>query len=115
MAEEDANWRVWLATAQQGDRRSYASLLSAALPWLRSRARVRWPRSNAADIEDILQETLLALDRSPHLYKPPRNPPLLRGNALGTYRYCATPVTRSARLCWAVLHNSPMRCGPRCG
>jgi RNA polymerase sigma-70 factor (ECF subfamily) len=72
MAEEDAHWRLWLAAAQQGDRRAYAALLSAALPWLRLRARARWPQSNAADIEDIVQETLLALHRSLHLYEPPR-------------------------------------------
>lgn len=39
----------------------YAALLTAALPWLRSRARVRWPRSSPADIDDIVPETLLAL------------------------------------------------------
>lgn len=72
MAEEDANWRDWLAAAQQGDRRAYAALLSAALPWLRSRARARWPRSSPADVEDIVQETLFALHRSLHLYEPPR-------------------------------------------
>jgi hypothetical protein len=72
MAEEDANWRDWLAAAQQGDRRAYAALLSAALPWLRSHARARWPRSSPADIEDIVQETLLALHRSLDLYEPSR-------------------------------------------
>lgn len=72
MAEEDAYWRDWLAAAQQGDRRAYAALLSTALPWLRSRARARWPRSCPADIEDIVQETLLALHRNLHLYEPSR-------------------------------------------
>jgi len=72
MAEEDPNWRSWLAAAQDGDTRAYASLLAAALPWLRRRARARWPGSSAADIEDIVQETLLALHQSRHLYDPDR-------------------------------------------
>lgn len=72
MAEEDANWRIWLQAAQVGDRRAYGALLSAALPWLRARARRRWPTATPADIEDIVQETLLALHRSLALYQPPR-------------------------------------------
>ncbi|SIR32158.1 MULTISPECIES: RNA polymerase sigma factor [Acidiphilium] len=72
MAEEDANWRIWLAAAQAGDRRAYGALLAAALPWLRARARGRWPTATLSDIEDIVQETLLALHRSLALYQPPR-------------------------------------------
>ncbi len=72
MAEDEAEWAVWLAAAQRGDRRAYAALLAAALPWLRRRARGRWPQSSAADIEDIVQDTLLALHRSLDLYEPPR-------------------------------------------
>lgn len=70
MAEEDPNWRIWMAAAQAGDQRAYAALLAAALPWLRRRARGRWPASSAADIEDMVQETLLALHQSRHLYDP---------------------------------------------
>ncbi|MCW8307077.1 RNA polymerase sigma factor [Acidiphilium sp. PA] len=72
MAEEDANWRIWLAAAQAGDRRAYGALLAAALPWLRARARGRWPTATLSDIEDIVQETLLALHRSLALYQPCR-------------------------------------------
>ncbi|OYV29762.1 MAG: RNA polymerase subunit sigma-70 [Acidocella sp. 20-61-6] len=61
-----------MVAAQAGDARAYAALLGAALPWLRRRARSRWPYSNAADIEDMVQETLLALHQNRHLYDPTR-------------------------------------------
>jgi RNA polymerase sigma-70 factor (ECF subfamily) len=72
MAEEDPNWRIWMAAAQVGDQRAYAALLTEALPWLRRRARARWPDSSMADIEDMVQDTLLALHQSRHLYDPAR-------------------------------------------
>ncbi|OYV35254.1 MAG: RNA polymerase subunit sigma-70 [Acidocella sp. 20-61-6] len=61
-----------MAAAQMGDARAYARLLRDALPWLRRRARARWPDSSAADIEDMVQETVLALHQSRHLYDPTR-------------------------------------------
>ncbi len=72
MADEDPRWRGWLAAAQAGDGQAYAALLRAVLPWLRARARSRWPGTNAADIEDIVQETLLALHQNRHLFDPAR-------------------------------------------
>lgn len=69
---ENVSWGEWLAAAQRGDRRAYGALLAAALPWLRGRARRRWPGSAAAEIEDIVQETLLALHLNLHLYDPAR-------------------------------------------
>jgi RNA polymerase sigma-70 factor (ECF subfamily) len=72
MVDEDPNWRVWMAAAQAGDARSYAVLLRVALPWLRRRARARWPYSSAADLEDMVQETLLAFHQNRHLYDPGR-------------------------------------------
>ena len=39
---------------------------------LRRRAHSRWPYSTAADIEDTVQETLLALHQNRHLYDPAR-------------------------------------------
>ena len=72
MAEEDPNWRTWMAAAQAGDQRAYSALLTGALPWLRRRARARWPASSAADIVDMVQETLLALHQSRYLYDPAR-------------------------------------------
>ncbi|MDE2517628.1 MAG: sigma-70 family RNA polymerase sigma factor [Rhodospirillales bacterium] len=68
----DPAWSEWLAAAQEGDRRAYGRLLRAAVPVLRGWARARWPAASAADIEDIVQETLLALHRSLALYDPAR-------------------------------------------
>jgi RNA polymerase sigma-70 factor, ECF subfamily len=70
--EEDARWRGWLTAAQGGDRLAYATLLAAVLPWLRARAHARWRQANTAEVEDIVQETLLALHRSLALYDPSR-------------------------------------------
>lgn len=70
--DEDRHWRLWLAAAQAGDRRAYAALLREAVPFLRIRARARWPRASAADIEDMVQDTLLALHQSLALYDPAR-------------------------------------------
>jgi RNA polymerase sigma-70 factor (ECF subfamily) len=72
MADEDPRWRAWLGAAQAGDNTAYAALLRAILPWLRGRARSRWPGSGAAEIEDIVQEALLALHQNRHLYDPSR-------------------------------------------
>ncbi|OYV38343.1 MAG: RNA polymerase subunit sigma-70 [Acidocella sp. 20-61-6] len=68
----DPEWSEWLAAAQLGDRRAYAALLRAAVPVLRSRARARWPMASAADVEDMVQETLIALHRALPLYDPAR-------------------------------------------
>lgn len=72
MAAEDQRWREWMQAAQQGDRECYAALLTAVIQPLRRAARSRWPRADAAAIEDAVQETLLALHTSRHLYDPAR-------------------------------------------
>jgi len=61
-----------MATAQNGDQPSYARLLRELAPLLRRLARQGWPRGSAADIEDVLQETLLSLHLSRHTYDPNR-------------------------------------------
>ena len=72
MAAEDPRWREWMRVAQQGDRVFYGALLTAVIQPLRRAARARWPRADAAAIEDAVQETLLALRTSCHLYDPAR-------------------------------------------
>ena len=69
---EDTCWREWMRAAQQGDRVLYGALLTAVIQPLRRAARARWPRADAAAIEDVVQETLLALHTSRHLYDPAR-------------------------------------------
>lgn len=73
-ADEDI-WRKWMIAAQEGDRKAYERLLSCLVPLLRGVARGRWRQAEAADIEDVVQETLLALHAARHLYDPAR--PLL--------------------------------------
>jgi RNA polymerase sigma-70 factor (ECF subfamily) len=61
-----------MAAAQEGDQASYARLLSELTVFLRRLARQEWPRGNAADIEDVVQETLLTLHVSLHTFDPSR-------------------------------------------
>lgn len=61
-----------MQAAQQGDRECYGVLLTAVIQPLRRAARARWPRADMAAIEDAVQETLLALHTSRHLYDPAR-------------------------------------------
>ena len=72
MTAEDPCWREWMQAAQHGDRERYGALLTAVIQPLRRAARARWPREDAAAIEDAVQETLLALHISRHLYDPAR-------------------------------------------
>ncbi|MGH7122181.1 MAG: sigma-70 family RNA polymerase sigma factor [Acetobacteraceae bacterium] len=72
MKAEDPPWREWMRAAQAGDGARYAALLRAILPLLRRAARARWPYLGASEIEDVVQETLLALHTSRHLYDPAR-------------------------------------------
>ena len=72
MGDQHGDWARWLREAQGGDRRSYEALLSAALPWLRRMARRRFTWADAAEAEDIVQDTLLALHCNLHLYDPAR-------------------------------------------
>lgn len=69
---DNVQWQMWLAAAQGGDRRAYAAFLAAILPWLRIRARTRWPRLETTAHDEIVQETLLALHRNLHIYDPSR-------------------------------------------
>ncbi len=94
MAAEDPSWREWMRAAQQGDRERYSALLTAVIQPLRRAARARWPQADAAAIEDAVQETLLALHASRHLYDPARPfMPFL----LGIMRFRGADVMRRNR------------------
>ena len=75
MSEHEDTLRDWMIAAQAGDRKAYERLLSSLVPALRRAARGRWRWAEAADLEDVVQETLLALHAARHLYDPAR--PLL--------------------------------------
>ncbi|HQT75773.1 MAG: hypothetical protein B7Z80_01895 [Rhodospirillales bacterium 20-64-7] len=72
MAVEDPRWQEWMRAAQQGDRVLYGALLAAVIQPLRRAARARWPQADASALEDVVQETLLGLHTSLHLYDPAR-------------------------------------------
>lgn len=91
MDNEPPIWREWMRAAQGGDRQSYAHLLRAVIPPLSRAARARWPRASAVDIEDVVQETLMALHAARHLYDPAR--PVLPF-LLGILRFRGTDVIR---------------------
>jgi len=59
-----------MAAAQDGDAKAYEGLLQELLPEIRSQVRRRLP--DEAAVEDIVQNTLLAIHRSRHTYRPER-------------------------------------------
>jgi len=66
----EERWRVAMAAAQDGDAKAYESLLEELLPEIRGLVRRRLP--DGAAVEDIVQNTLLAIHRSRHTYRPDR-------------------------------------------
>jgi len=68
--DREEHWRAHLRSAQDGDGRAYAQLLSELLPMLRRIVTHKWP--NAPDIEDVVQEVLVSLHTVRHTYDPNR-------------------------------------------
>lgn len=58
-SDREKRWRAFMLSAQQGDGRAYAQLLSELLPMLRRVVSQKWP--NALDSEDVVQEVLVSL------------------------------------------------------
>ena len=61
------DWQTWMIAAQGGDAKAYRALLAALRPWLLSYFRRRLP---GADVEDLVQMTLLSLHEKRHTYDP---------------------------------------------
>lgn len=70
---EAQRWPLLMKRAQAGDREAYNQLLKALVPVIR--AFVRRKIANEALVEDVIQETLLAIHRVRHTWDPQR--PLL--------------------------------------
>ncbi|GAB3097765.1 sigma-70 family RNA polymerase sigma factor [Lysobacter terrae] len=66
----ELDWTILMARAQEGDGEAYSRLLQQITPYLRTLAR-RWLR-DAWDIEDTVQDILLALHSVRHTYDPAR-------------------------------------------
>jgi RNA polymerase sigma-70 factor (ECF subfamily) len=67
--DREEHWAL-LTSAQDGDGKAYAQLLSELLPMLRRIVTHKWP--SAPDIEDIVQEVLVSLHTARHTYDPNR-------------------------------------------
>ena len=63
MVDRNLDWHAWMTAALKGDQIAYRRLLEALAPFLRSvaRARARGLGLEQADVEDVVQETLLAI------------------------------------------------------
>lgn len=72
MHQDDSKWASLMIAAQNGDQNSYARLLCDLTPLLRRLARNGWPQGSDADIEDVVQETLLTIHQTRHTYDPNR-------------------------------------------
>jgi RNA polymerase sigma-70 factor (ECF subfamily) len=68
--DQDRQWALWMARAQDGDNVAYAALLREILPFVRVLARRRCADTDRC--EDIVQDTLLTLHRVRHTYDPAR-------------------------------------------
>jgi RNA polymerase sigma factor (sigma-70 family) len=68
--EQDRAWALLMVAAQAGDGTAYERLLRGVTPFIRALAR-RHCR-NPADLEELVQDTLLTLHRVRHTYDPAR-------------------------------------------
>jgi RNA polymerase sigma-70 factor, ECF subfamily len=69
-AERDLAWSQLMRAAQAGERAAYERLLREVTPFVRSI--VRRHCNNRADIEEMVQDTLLTVHRVRHTYDPGR-------------------------------------------
>lgn len=93
--QRDLQWAVLMAAAQSGDQASYARLLREITPVLRRLARQGWPKGDPADVEDVVQETLLTLHAIRHTFDP--NRPFVPWLLVLLQRRTADAVRRRAR------------------
>jgi RNA polymerase sigma factor (sigma-70 family) len=62
---------AWMAAAQDGDRRAYERVLAESVPLIRAAARRQGVPVDQVD--DVVQETLIAVHRVRHTYDPTRS------------------------------------------
>lgn len=70
LAERDQIWSQLMGASQLGERAAYERLLREITPFIRSIARKH--SQNRADIEEMVQETLLTIHRVRHTFDPAR-------------------------------------------
>jgi RNA polymerase sigma-70 factor (ECF subfamily) len=67
----DRQCSAWMLAARTGDEAAYNALLRSCIPLIRRMARRQGIRSHGVD--DVVQDTLLALHRARHAYDPSRS------------------------------------------
>jgi RNA polymerase sigma factor (sigma-70 family) len=67
----DRQWSDWMLAARAGDKAAYDALLRSCIPLIRRVARNHGVRAHGVD--DVVQDTLLALHRARHSYDPGRS------------------------------------------
>ena len=72
ISEDERRWAALMAASQDGDRRSYAQLLREIVPVLTRGVERGWPMAQKAEIEDVVQDTLISLHGARHTYDPRR-------------------------------------------
>lgn len=70
MLDAECDWSAMMARAQGGDRMAYSALLRNCTPYIRQIARRRI--SNPADVEDVVQDVLMAIHMARATYDPSR-------------------------------------------
>ena len=66
--DDDRRWSQLMVSAQAGDRRSYERLLREIIPVLRRFLHARWPAAQPAEIEDLVQDSLMSLHGARHTF-----------------------------------------------
>lgn len=71
-SEREAQWAMWMRAAAGGDEAAYRSLLQSLAQFLRRAVRQRFARIGCGDVdvEDVVQETLLAIHLKRQTWRP---------------------------------------------
>lgn len=74
MEDEERQWALWMKAAVEGDQRHYRRLLEALVPLVTAVARACLRRNgrDMSELEDIVQESFLAIHLKRHLWDPSR-------------------------------------------
>lgn len=71
-SSDEADLCALMSAAQAGDAEAYERVLNAIVPVVRGAIRRQYPRIDATDLEDIVQETLLSIHQVRATYDPAR-------------------------------------------
>lgn len=74
MEDKERQWALWMKAAVDGDQRHYRQLLDALVPLVTAVARACLRRNgrDMSELEDVVQESFLAIHLKRHLWDPSR-------------------------------------------